>query len=110
MARFSSRALQLSSRRPYSRRVQRSLVALVLAAIVLVVYAPIVLGGRTWDDARYHTEVAPPRIAAADAVLHGELPTWWEGTALGVPLLAEPSHGAAYPLTWIAATPLTFDR
>jgi hypothetical protein len=89
--------------------VQRSLVAFVLAAIVLVMYAPIVLGGKTWDDVRYHTDVAPPRIAAADAVLHGELPLWWEGTALGVPLLAEPSHGAAYPVGWIAATPRALD-
>lgn len=99
----------MSSERPYSRAVQRSLVAFVLVAIVLVVYAPIVLGGRTWDDARYHTEIAPPRIAAADAVLHGELPAWWEGTALGVPLLAEPSHGAAYPPAWLAATPRALD-
>jgi hypothetical protein len=109
MARFSSSRLRVSSRRPYSRAVQRWLVALVLVAIVVVVYAPIVIGGRTWDDARYHTEIAPPRIAAADAVLHGELPAWWEGTALGVPLLAEPSHGAAYPPTWIAATPFSLD-
>jgi hypothetical protein len=109
MPRFSSPGLRVSSQPPYSRRVQRSLVALVLVAITLVVYAPIVLGGDTWDDARYHLEVAPPRIAAADAVLHGELPAWWEGTGLGVPLLAEPTHGAAYPLAWIAATPRTLD-
>jgi hypothetical protein len=109
MARFSSPGLRVSSHAPYSRAVQRWLVALVLVAVLLVVYAPIVLGGHTWDDARYHTEIAPPRIAAADAVLHGELPTWWEGTALGVPLLAEPSHGAAYPPGWLAATPRTLD-
>ncbi|HEY5925124.1 MAG TPA: hypothetical protein VIV11_25755 [Kofleriaceae bacterium] len=89
--------------------MQRSLFALVLVAIVLVVYAPVVLGGQTWDDVRYHTEIAPPRIAAADAVLHGELPLWWEGTALGVPLLGEPSHAAAYPPGWIAATPRALD-
>jgi hypothetical protein len=89
--------------------VQRSLVAFVLVAIVLVVFAPIVLGGQTWNDLRYHTEIAPPRIAAADAVLGGEVPTWWEGSALGVPLLGEPSHGAAYPIGWIAATPQSLD-
>ncbi len=89
--------------------MQRWLIALVLVAITLVVYAPIVLGGSTWRDARYQTEIAPSRIAAADAVLHGEAPTWWDGSALGVPLLAEPSHGAAYPIGFIAATPLTFD-
>ncbi|HEY5951485.1 MAG TPA: hypothetical protein VIV40_38590, partial [Kofleriaceae bacterium] len=89
--------------------MQRSLVGLVLVTIALVVFAPIVLGGKTWDDIRYHTEVAPPRIAAADAVLHLQVPTWWEGTALGVPLLAEPTHGAAYPVGWIAATPRTID-
>ncbi len=83
--------------------------ALVLVAIALVVFAPVVLGGKTWDDTRYHTEIAPPRLAAAEAVLGGEVPTWWDGTALGVPLLGEPSHGAAYPLAWIAATPLALD-
>lgn len=91
------------------RPVQRSLVALVLVAIALVVFAPLVLGGKTWDDTRYHTEIAPPRIAAADAVLGGQLPAWWEGSGLGVPLLGEPSHGAAYPLGWIAATPHALD-
>lgn len=93
----------------YSGAVQRSVVALVLVAVVLVVFAPIVLGGKTWDDVPYHTEVAPARIAAADAVLGGALPTWWDGTGLGVPLLGEPSHGAAYPLTWLSATPGSLD-
>jgi hypothetical protein len=93
----------------YSAAVQRSLVALVLVTVVLVVFAPIVLGGQTWEDTRYHLDVAPARIAAADAVLGGTLPIWWEGTGLGVPLLGEPSHGAAYPIGWFAATPLSHD-
>lgn len=83
--------------------------ALVLAVVTLVVYARIVLGGGTWDDVRYHIDVAPPRLAAAEAVLAGEAPTWWDGSGLGVPLLGEPSHGAAYPLTWLAADPRALD-
>ena len=81
------------------------MVGLVLAAVVLVVQARVVLGGKTWDDIRYHTQVAPGRYAAATAVQRGELPQWWDGSGLGVPLVGEPSHGAAYPLHWIAGTP-----
>src|SRR5262245_57674024 len=76
---------------------------------MLVVFAPIVLGGRTWSDLTYHVDVAPPRLAAAETVQSGELPTWWNGTALGGPRLAEPSHGAAYPLVWLATTPQLLD-
>lgn len=85
------------------------LIAIVLAVIVLVLQARVVLGGKTWDDLRYHTEVAPPRLAAADSILAGELPTWWDGSGLGVPLLGEPSHGAAYPGVWISPTPHALD-
>lgn len=82
---------------------------LVLAISVLVIHARVVLGGKTWDDVAYHTEIAPPRLAAAEAIAAGELPGWWEASGLGVPLLGEPSHGAAYPLAWIATTPHALD-
>ena len=85
------------------------LVALVLCAAVLLINAPVAVGGKTWADLRYHTQVAPARLAAADAVQHGALPGWWEGTGLGVPLAAEPTHGALYPPTWAAATPRALD-
>ncbi|NVB82526.1 MAG: hypothetical protein HOV81_29370 [Kofleriaceae bacterium] len=85
------------------------LIVLVLATVVLVTNARVVLGGKTWDDTRYHTEIAPSRLATADAVLAGELPAWWDGTGFGVPLVAEPSHGAAYPLVWLAASPHALD-
>lgn len=90
---------------------QRSvlLIALVLATVTLVVQARVLVGGKTWDDVRYHTQVAPPRYAAATAVQEGSLPTWWEGTGFGVPLLGEPSHGAAYPAHWIAGTPRSLE-
>lgn len=78
---------------------------LVLATILLVLQARVLLGGNTWDDVTYHTHVAPSRYAAAEAVQSGHIPGWWEGTGLGVPLLGEPSHGAAYPVHWIAGTP-----
>jgi hypothetical protein len=85
------------------------LVALALALAVIVAHARVVAGGGTWSDVRYHAEVAPPRFAASDAVLAGEAPAWWDGSGLGVPLLAEPSHGALYPPMWIAATPRLLD-
>ncbi|MDB4961605.1 MAG: hypothetical protein JWP01_1604 [Myxococcales bacterium] len=85
------------------------LVALALAVAVIVVHAHVVIGGTTWDDVRYHTEIAPPRLHAAASVQGGELPAWWDGTGLGVSLAAEPSHGALYPPIWIASTPRLLD-
>lgn len=80
-----------------------------LAVATAVAHAPVVLGGETWDDVRYHAEVAPPRLAAAAAVQGGAWPAWWDGTGLGVPLAAEPSHGAIYPPGWSASTPRGLD-
>lgn len=99
----------------YSPRVTEPrslpLVALVLALAlgVIVVHARVVAGGKTWDDVRYHTEIAPPRLAAADQIQHRTIPAWWDGSGLGVPLAAEPQHGALYPLAWLAATPRALD-
>jgi hypothetical protein len=83
---------------------QRSLwlVAVVVIVALVVVYARIVVGGSTWDDAQYHTEVVPPRLAAAEAVRAGSAPAWWDGSGFGVPLLAEPTHGALAPGLWAA--------
>ncbi|HTJ41785.1 MAG TPA: hypothetical protein VL463_06795, partial [Kofleriaceae bacterium] len=78
------------------------LVAVAVAAVVAVVEAPIVLAGRTWTDRAYQTEVVPSRAAAGSAWAAGRLPEWWDGSGLGVPLAAEPSHGAMYPLLAIA--------
>ena len=50
---------------------------------VVVANARLVAGGQTWADARYHTEVTPPRLAAAAAVHAGTLPAWWDGAGLG---------------------------
>ena len=81
------------------------MIALALAAAVLAVQARVVVGTSTWDDPRFHADVAPPRLAAADAVQHGAWPGWWDGSSLGVPLAAEPSHGATSPLMWLATSP-----
>ena len=89
--------------------MQTPRLALALTVAVIVICARIVAGGETWSDVAYHTQVAPARLAAAEQVRHGELPGWWDATGLGVPLLAEPSHGAAYPPAWIAATPRALD-
>jgi hypothetical protein len=81
-------------------RTHRSawLVVAAVAAVTAVVEAPILLGGHTWADRAYQTEVLPARAAAGDAWAAGRLPEWWDGTGLGVPLAAEPSHGAMDPL------------
>ncbi len=85
-----------------------TLVAIVLVLAVAGANARVLFGG-TWDDVRYHTEIAPPRLAAADAIQHGTLPAWWESSGFGVPLAGEPTHGALYPPTWIAASPRALD-
>ncbi len=89
--------------------MQTHRLAFALATLVIVICARLVAGGQTWDDIAYHTRIAPPRLAAAEQVQARELPLWWEGAGLGVPLLAEPTHGAAYPLAWLAATPRALD-
>jgi hypothetical protein len=85
------------------------LVALALGVAILVVQIRVIAGGQTWDDVRYHTDVAPPRLAAADQVGRGEPPAWWDGSGLGVPLAGEPSHGALYPPMWLAVSPHALD-
>ncbi|MCE9574938.1 MAG: hypothetical protein K8W52_17445, partial [Deltaproteobacteria bacterium] len=73
------------------------IVAAVVAAIVIVVEAPILLGGQTWADRAYQTEVVPSRAVAGEAWAEGRAPEWWSTSGLGVPLAAEPAHGAIYP-------------
>jgi hypothetical protein len=79
-------------------------VALALIVAVLATQARVVIGGSTWDDATYQTEIVPPRLAAANAIHAGTWPAWWEGASLGVPLAAEPSHSALAPAMWISST------
>ena len=81
---------------------------LALVVATLAIHGRLI-AGQTWDDVDYHVRVAPPRLAAAAQIHAGELPRWWEGTSWGVPLYAEPSHGAADPLQWIAASPHGLD-
>ena len=101
-----------SKRLPDARAERRSLaaLALALALAVLVAHGRVVALGDTWDDVRYHTEVAPlARLAAAHAVARGEVPAWWEASGLGEPLLGEPSHAALDPPTWLARSPRALD-
>ncbi len=84
-----------------ARAVQRSLIVLALVIATLVIHVRV-MAGRTWDDVDYHVRVAPPRLAAAEQIHAGTFPCWWEGSSWGVPLYAEPSHGAADPFSWLA--------
>ncbi|MFT3692383.1 MAG: hypothetical protein QM831_04530 [Kofleriaceae bacterium] len=85
------------------------LVALALIGVVFAIESRVVIGGQTWDDTIYQTTIAPPRMAAAEQALHARFPAWWDGTGLGVPLAAEPTHGAATPAMWLASTPWRLD-
>jgi hypothetical protein len=77
--------------------------AVVLAAAVLVMHAPVLVAGKTWADPGYLGEVVPARLAAGERIARGELPAWWTGTGLGVPMAAAPHHGALYPPHWLPA-------
>ena len=74
-----------------------------LGALVALAYASVLIGGQTFADLTWLGEVAPARLAAGDAIAHGELPAWWHEAGFGVPLLAEGTHGALYPPAWLAA-------
>lgn len=84
-------------------------VSWALGALVALAYATVLVGGQTFADAGWLTAVAPARLAAADAVAAGQVPGWWHEAGFGVPLLAEPGHGAAYPPIWLAAGPAALD-
>jgi hypothetical protein len=88
--------------------VKRSLVVLALVIATLAIHVRV-MAGRTWDDVDYHVRVAPPRLAGAEQIHAGTFPRWWEGSSWGVPLYAEPSHGVADPILWIAASPHGLD-
>jgi hypothetical protein len=47
---------------------------LALGFALLVVQVRGVFCGQTWGDVPYHTEIAPPRLAAAAAVQRGDAP------------------------------------
>lgn len=81
----------------------------MIGVVLIVVQIRVLAGGQTWDDVRYHAQVAPPRLAAAAAVQGGALPMWWDGSGLGVALAGEPAHAALYPPAWLAATPRALD-
>ncbi|HEY1547342.1 MAG TPA: hypothetical protein VGG28_05960, partial [Kofleriaceae bacterium] len=88
--------------------MKRSVVILALIIAALVIHVRVIAGD-TWDDVDYHARVAPPRLAAATQIHAGEFPRWWDGSSWGVPLFAEPSHGAGDPLMWIGAVPHALD-
>ncbi len=76
---------------------------LALALVVALAHTAILVGGDTFADLGWLGEIAPARHAAGDAIASGRLPAWWDHAGFGVPLLAEPRHGALYPPTWLAA-------
>ena len=89
------------SSRAYSRVVVAAPRSLPLVALALVVAVLVIAGARrgrrrdlgrrraTTPRSRRRASPPPTRSSAAT------LPAWWEGAGLGVPLAAEPSHGAA---------------
>jgi hypothetical protein len=76
------------------------LLAVLLAAGVLIVYAPLLLTNRvlaTGDAFAYFT---PYRDYANEALRAGRLPLWNPYLFLGVPFLANPQTAIFYPLHW----------
>ena len=78
----------------------RALVGLAIAAVLALVYFPIVLGQVLFfrDPANW---TYPARFFARAAVLAGELPTWNPLQGLGFPTLGNPLYGLFYPPNWL---------
>lgn len=77
--------------------------AMALGLVIALGFAAILSGDRTFADTGWLAAIRPARMAAGHAIAAGTIPGWWDGAGFGVPLLADASHGALYPPTWLAA-------
>ena len=85
-------------------KVSRSVVVLVAAALsclVTVVFWDAFVGGLVFFERDVHGFWYPMTEAFVRCVAEGAWPVWhpWEG--FGVPMLANPAHQVAYPLSWL---------
>ena len=82
------------------------------AAALLLLYAPVVFGGKTFvlrDSLRF---TLPSREFLARSLSSGRLPEWWDGVGFGVAFAGNPVHGVVSPLSWLLAltpSPWAFD-
>ncbi|BDG07418.1 YfhO family protein [Anaeromyxobacter paludicola] len=77
-------------------------VALALAALLGLAWAPVLLGG-AWvqrDALRY---MLPAWQVASRALAAGRWPEWMDGVGFGAAFAANPVHAVATPLGWLAA-------
>jgi hypothetical protein len=72
-----------------------------LAALVLVLFWPVVMGGRVFYHRDIHLQWQPQMEAAVRAVAAGSWPLWNPSVAFGQPLLANPNNQLLYPTTWL---------
>jgi hypothetical protein len=75
--------------------------AAALFAMVVLLFAPAVFGGRVFFQRDIHAYWHPHVENAVQAVAEGGWPTWTPYVAFGRPLLADPSLQLVYPPTWL---------
>ncbi len=94
-----------AGRKPLGRIVRRASVTGGFVAVLLALYAPVVVGGKTFvlrDALRF---TLPSREFLGKSLSLGRLPEWWDGVGFGVAFAANPVHGVTSPLFWLLAIP-----
>ena len=79
------------------------------AALMLLFYGPVLLGGEVYYQGDVARVYLPQRAALTRALRGGALPWWTPELGIGYPLLAEGQAGALYPINWalnLLTTPL----
>jgi hypothetical protein len=74
---------------------------LALAALVVVLFSDVALGGRVFFERDIHLVWHGQAEAFARVVGAGSWPTWNPYHSFGQPLLANPNTQVLYPLTWL---------
>jgi hypothetical protein len=72
-----------------------------LVLLVLLLFAPVVFGGRVFYYRDIHLQWHGQVEAFVDAIAAGGWPTWNPYVSFGQPLWANPNVQAAYPFTWL---------
>jgi hypothetical protein len=73
---------------------------LVIAAVFIAFFAPVLFGGKIFVTNDSFVYSYPLRAHAWDQIRHGSLPLWTPLLMSGYPLLSMAQLGIGYPLTW----------
>ncbi|MHC5020924.1 MAG: hypothetical protein ACYTGX_12600 [Planctomycetota bacterium] len=87
--------------------LRRAWPALAVFAVLPILCAPGLLWGEWVGYRDAWQTIAPLKARGADALARGELPLWTSDGGAGIPMIANPSPGYAYPFSlWLAWLPM----